>query len=380
MATATYSALDAAKIVFNRHFTSNSFYTNTFSHTFSSMQEIYLGPVILFLAYLYEKLSGDTLRSTVGSTLDAAMEAMRAKKRDSSYNGRSKYRLYTWGGESGEKGDLLATGWAVASLAKGGRVRNNSASLSVTSAGVTDLYFQVQSMGNLKVMESNPKRPKWALNVLAIAGMAFAECQMNNVPLLDINFYYRDEAVKLIQAIQYYNQQNSYGHVYNGGGNRGSNGTELTPNGVIDGAEMWENYKAWTAFACERILYMTTSGRPKTSTYWSDTVLRCARSTESAKLKSENSWLGNNYGFYFKDNGEHLHSSVLPPSTPNPTNGNAMAAVTFAAADYTPSTGNPQSIMGGLFGSDADRIRAYYHLLVLTSSLNWNKSVILYTP
>lgn len=182
----------------------------------------------------------------------------------------------------------------------------------------------------------------------------------------------------MIQAVQYYNQQNSYGHVYNGGGNRGSNGAELTPNGVIDGAEMWENYKAWTAFACERILYMTTSGRPKTSTFWRDTVEQCARSTESAKLKSENSWLGNNYGYYFLNNGVHLSQSVCNATgTPRPTNGNGMAAVTFAAADYSPSTGNPQSIMGGLFGEDADQIRAYYHLLVLTSSLNWNKSVIL---
>lgn len=285
------------------------------------------------------------------------MYEMRMKKRDSSYNGRSQYRLYTWGGNPGSKGDMLLTGWAVASLAKGGRVRNNSASLSVASAGVTDLYFQVQDLGNLKQMDTNPTRPKYSLNVLAIAGMAFSECQMNNVPILDINFYYRDEAVKLIQAVQYYNQQNSYGHVYNGGGNRGSNGAELTPNGVIDGAEMWENYKAWTAFACERILYMTTSGRPKTSTFWRDTVEQCARSTESAKLKSENSWLGNNYGYYFLNNGVHLSQSVCNATgTPRPTNGNGMAAVTFAAADYSPSTGNPQSIMRGLFGEDADQI------------------------
>jgi len=108
------------------------------------------------------------------------MYEMRMKKRDSSYNGRSQYRLYTWGGNPGSKGDMLLTGWAVASLAKGGRVRNNSASLSVASAGVTDLYFQVQDLGNLKQMDTNPTRPKYSLNVLAIAGMAFSECQMNN--------------------------------------------------------------------------------------------------------------------------------------------------------------------------------------------------------
>jgi hypothetical protein len=38
----------------------------------------------------------------------------------------------------------------------------------------------MQDLGNLKQMDTNPTRPKYSLNVLAIAGMAFSECQMNN--------------------------------------------------------------------------------------------------------------------------------------------------------------------------------------------------------